>query len=402
MTRHNWTQTIGGAEPVIVILGMTGHHRLLEVQLKFSSSWVIRANARLTYGTVSIAKNVFFQEHLLDQLARINAATTLVPLHFGVEDNTLNLEVEVWARHAKSKNHPCTWKLVEERAGYAQYLWQHRDVWSYEHEGNNHITNGYYKASCVTRNYVEITTANKNKSLNIKVRGTVELEMDFKSGSSEWSEKSSANWDALVAVVTEAGALKVREIGHVFPVIEKSHTEGLVENATSHREPKAILQECLPQYIDFSDVLRELRAFEGIWQHSYPGTYGYTLANPGFNNNGDIIFEARPAGLQVPVATGTRQLNAKGLRSPSGNLPRSSAFLRSSRSVSRTTSHTSSPSSPMAMTPGGQQNGSPITVETHALNGYTGITTEFEEKVVEKASFAFSEQTISSSIPSAA
>ncbi|GBE84865.1 predicted protein [Sparassis crispa] len=334
---HNWTHTTAGREPIIVILGMTGFAPMKELHLKFSSSWVIRMNSRLTYGTISVARNIFAQERLLDQVARINAATTVIPKFSGVDRDVWDLELTTWEKHPHRKNHKCICVQEKGRDGYSTYKWQHRDIWNYEHEGNQYLTNGSYGVSCLTQNFVEIPTTINNKTLEIKVWGEVTVELSFKSATTNWTVKSASKWDASFALATETGGLKVKETGRIAPVIDKAIIVGdLGSHVVAYQDPHDLLQKTLPSRIDLENTFSELRAFEGIWQYSYPSTYGYTLANPGFNVKGDLIFEARPCGLHVPIAS-ARSVSISASRATS---PRAASFTRTLSSSLKTASHT--------------------------------------------------------------
>lgn len=146
--RHNWAQVSPNLEPIIVIVGMTGFKPMPNRRLAFSTNWVVRTNKHVSHGTVSISKQVFMDERLLNLLARINAVTTIIPMLPSVENGVWKLELTTWGQHPIRKNRPCEWKPVSEREGHLKYKWAHRDGWSYEHEGTSDITNGAYSVSC--------------------------------------------------------------------------------------------------------------------------------------------------------------------------------------------------------------------------------------------------------------
>ena len=128
--------------------GMTGFKPMPSRRLAFSTNWVVRANKNVSHGTVSISRHVFMDERLLKLLAKINTFTTIVPLFSGVENGVWKLELTTWGQHPMRKNRACEWKAVSEREGHLKYKWQHRDGWSYEHEGSSDIVNGSYSVSC--------------------------------------------------------------------------------------------------------------------------------------------------------------------------------------------------------------------------------------------------------------
>ncbi|GBE84880.1 hypothetical protein SCP_0700600 [Sparassis crispa] len=335
ITRHNWSQTTAAVEPVIVLLGMTEFRKPPSTQLEYSSSWLIRTKTSLSYGTISIANCVFMKARLLHRLTRINGATTLIPVFSGVEDNVWNLQFTRWDQHDTRKNATCEWKREYGREGFAVYKWQHREGWSYDHESNREATNGSYNVSCFTQNYLEIPTVNRSRTFEIRLNGEVKLELSFKSGTQLWAAKCSAKWDAVLAIASESSGLKIKESGRPTPVLDRTEVDGqYTAMAAEYTDPRALLKANLPSRIDLTEVLGELRAFEGPWQYCYPGTYSYAFANPGFNQRGDILFETRPIGLLAPSNPAARQSRISGvglggrrtppispLRSPSARSP---------------------------------------------------------------------------------
>ncbi|KAI0916987.1 hypothetical protein AcW1_007702 [Taiwanofungus camphoratus] len=311
--RHNWAQVPPALEPAIVILGMTGFKPLPSTHLEFSANWVARVNKGISYGTVSISRNVFMDQRLLKLLARVNAVTTVIPLFHGVENDVWKLHLTTWAQHEFRRNRPCDWKLDAEKDGYTKYKWEHRDGWSYEHEGSSDIVNGAYTVSCLTRNFVEIPTAVRNSSLNIKVWGELSLEMSFKSTTRSGSAKSSAKWDTTLSVQTHVDGIKINVVGSPSPAFSKTVFNGEFAS-TMFTDLRTDLQAHLPGTIDLNEVLQELRAFEGVWQYCYPGMQGYCLANPVFNVRGDLLFELKPYSQQTGAASvsGSRHASVNG------------------------------------------------------------------------------------------
>lgn len=148
LERHSWGTFSKADEPAIVIIGMTGFRPMPSNTLKFSVSWIAQAIRGISYGTVCLSKRVFMDERLLKLLARVNALTTIVPLFAGVDNGAWRLELTTWAKHEIRKNRACDWVAVNKEGGILKYKWEHRDGWSYEHEGSDHITNGIYTTSC--------------------------------------------------------------------------------------------------------------------------------------------------------------------------------------------------------------------------------------------------------------
>lgn len=144
--RQNWAQIAPELEPIIVILGMTGTRKLSERRLPYSAQWSARAVKSL--GMVCVARKAFMDERLLGILAKFNAGVTIVPVFLGVESGQWRLELTTWGQHTFRKDSPCNMEVISESDGELRYRWQHRDDWSYEHEGNSNMVNGVYTLSC--------------------------------------------------------------------------------------------------------------------------------------------------------------------------------------------------------------------------------------------------------------
>ena len=148
--RHNWGQVTKATEPVMLILGMTNYRALPAAQLKYSSSWIIRASRGIAYGTVSLSRKTFLDDKLLALLARVNAITTIVTLPFAIERGAWKLQLTTWAQSETRKGSVCKWVLDSNIGGLLKYKWEHRDSWRYEHEGSTDITNGSYSVDCAS------------------------------------------------------------------------------------------------------------------------------------------------------------------------------------------------------------------------------------------------------------
>ncbi|TFY68932.1 hypothetical protein EVJ58_g722 [Rhodofomes roseus] len=293
ITRQNWAQVSGNLEPAIAVFGMTEFRPLPSLRLEYSSNLLIRASKSVSYGTVCISRSAFMEKRLLDLLSLINSRTTVIPLFSGVVDGVWQLQLTTWAEHQWRKSQKCKWEEISEHAGFMKYGWQHRDGWKYEHEGTGEIDNGTYSVLCSTRNYLELPTAARNRSMDIKISGETDLEMSFKSTTRQGSSKSTAKWSAIISLQSDFDGLNVKVIGALTPVIEASSGHNHLSMFPDLRQK---LSENLPKSIDLSQVLHELKAFEGIWHYGYPGLHAYCLANPVFNHKGDVIFELRPQG----------------------------------------------------------------------------------------------------------
>ncbi|OBZ68799.1 hypothetical protein A0H81_11368 [Grifola frondosa] len=320
ITRRTWPHVSAGLEPLIVLVGMTGFRPLPATHLEFYDGWVFHTNKKQTYGTVSISKRVFMGERLLSILSHLNAVTTIVPVFSGVENGVWALKLTTWAQHEWRKNHAYKLQFNTERDGYLKYKWEHRDGWSYEHEGSSDIVNGTYSVS--------FPTAFRRGALEIKVWGEVKLDMSFKAGTEKWSATSSATWDAMAAVRTNSHGIKVDLLGARSPRHQDRICGGLrfgdVCGSSGSSKGNS------PRYYRFQRAFERAWCLQGVWTYCYPRMQAYSLANPLFNAHGDLIFELRLHGQQVSSGSVLRQTSLGGpslaVRGPSSR--RTSSFLR--------------------------------------------------------------------------
>ncbi|KZT11520.1 uncharacterized protein LAESUDRAFT_274940 [Laetiporus sulphureus 93-53] len=302
--RHNWAQHSYVTEPIIVVLGMTKGRPLPQERLDFSTNWVVRVSKGASYGTVCLSRKAFMEERLLQLLTNVNALTTIIPVFTGVEEGVWKLDLTTWALHTYKKKQVCKWQLDSEADGYMRYIWQFRDGWKYEHEGGE-VPNGTYAVSCSTRNFVELPSAARGRSMEIRIWGEVELKMSFSSGAKHGSAKSSARWDALLCMHTDVDGIKVKLAGSLKPTIESTQYEG-GSASEMFTDLQTNLYANLPNVVDLKAVVDELKMFEGIWQYGYQGAQAYCLASPVFTTKGDVIFELRPHGQQVGRNSGVQ------------------------------------------------------------------------------------------------
>ncbi|EMD31462.1 hypothetical protein CERSUDRAFT_69274 [Gelatoporia subvermispora B] len=306
VTRHNCAQIAPSLEPALIILGMTGELSLPASRLGFSAPWVARVSKGISYGTLAISRRIFM-DRFLELFANVNRHTTIVPAFNGIENDKWRLQLTTWAEHEFRKHSKCQWKVRSERDDFIKYAWEHRDVWRYEHEGSaSDIVNGVYSVISVTKNYIELPTAFRNRSLEIKIYGESRLELTFDSTKNikGWSATSSAKWNASLDVTSEQSGLKVHAPVSKIPQFEMAKIEG--ENPASVfkfcENPEKLLRKHLPPEIDLGPMVQELKAFEGGWRTFYAGASLFTLANPVFNANGDLLFELRLLGHQTVPA----------------------------------------------------------------------------------------------------
>lgn len=190
--------------PVILILGMCNFRELCFVPPKWISGWVISGRGQSSLGTVCLSKSVFLEGMLLKRLANINAITTIVPNFAGVIDGEWNFDLTTWAKHSFRKNRGCHWSHVGHCGGSLQYVWEHRDGWSHEHEGTSgDEKNGQYSIDCElyivftvcalticsqgrTRNELSIPTIYRPGVLEVTLHGKSSLKVSGKDVNQHW------------------------------------------------------------------------------------------------------------------------------------------------------------------------------------------------------------------------
>ncbi|TFK51257.1 hypothetical protein OE88DRAFT_1629687 [Heliocybe sulcata] len=331
-------------QPVIMMIGMCDFREWPAGYLEYSAEWItwtiIRDAPSLSYGTVCIARRLFFEERLLSILSKVNQSTTIIPTFSGVEGGEWILQVATWAEHERKRNSNCDWQLVQESADALEYKWDMGDEWSYEHHSMSQDSkNGIYWVRSHTHNDLSIPTAFKHGGFEIKVKGTVVLEIGFKKPGKEWSTKAVASWSTIVAFVTEGSGLGVKVSGETRPVINTTHVHSEFIN-TRFTALQKLLETHLPSKIDLVELSEELQtSFCGDWKFCYPGLAAYGLVNPCFNRRGDIMFDLRPHGFNLarPTIAGR----------PAG-VPTSPRSRPNSRPMSRVPSSSFGPKSPLS------------------------------------------------------
>ncbi|EKM54028.1 uncharacterized protein PHACADRAFT_257609 [Phanerochaete carnosa HHB-10118-sp] len=303
-SEYNWNEQSRASEPIIIILGMCGGRPMPASVLQYSTEWVVRAGRFSSYGTAAISGGLFLRERLLRRLSEINTRTTVIPRFSGIERDTWKLKLSCWSDHPERQNENCVFTLDPgSRAdGSLRYFWQHHDKYNYEHRGGNYIMTGQYSVACITQNYLEIPTTFKHGTMEIKLGGTVSIEV-FVNTSSAWRSSSTAVWQASIAVHSEANGLKVSSVRSQTQ-FTRPNTEG--ETYTSLAlDPEALLRSVIPSSIDLTEAMEELKIFEQAWYSCYPGMGAYNLVQPVFNSKGDLLFE-----LQARTATAATTVGA--------------------------------------------------------------------------------------------
>ncbi|TFY68931.1 hypothetical protein EVJ58_g721 [Rhodofomes roseus] len=269
ITLENWSHASGSAEPVIVVLGMIQFRPLPAPCLPYSSSLTIRVSKKISYGTIRFTRSAFLDRCILNGLIQINSHTTLIPIFSSIVGPRLTLELNTWAENKWKGTQECEWKESLEHAGLMNY-----------------------SATCSTCNVVEIPIAARKRSLDIRISGETHLGMSFNSQVRSGSAEAIAKWSAVISIQSEPDGLVVKVIGDLTPTIEAPGPT-ILGTLPDLRQK---LYDHLPKTIDLSQVLDELKAFEGAWHYGYLGLRPYCLANPVINDKGDAIFELRPQG----------------------------------------------------------------------------------------------------------
>jgi hypothetical protein len=109
------------------------------------------------------------------------------------------------------------------------------------------------------------------------------------------SRSSTSTWSATIHITSEWDGLHVRLAQVVKPEI---HSEKVLEQGQQTAiamNTHDMLREQLPQVVDFSSVISELKAtLEGTWRYAVAGLSTYRLYSPVFNIHGDLVVQVRP------------------------------------------------------------------------------------------------------------
>ncbi|OSD07148.1 hypothetical protein PYCCODRAFT_1358933 [Trametes coccinea BRFM310] len=310
VTSRNWMHVPAKIEPILVILGMSGWRPLPADRLEYSTNWVVQPQrGGASHGTIGISHRIFTQDRLFHLLSTLNALTTLIPVVFNPLLGFHGVNLKTWAEHEQRKDRPSDWQLVSPAtADHTKYLWEHSEEWRYKLSGNGEI-DATQTISCVTRNHVELPRIVKNGALHIKVGGRVDLSLTLQKGSAKPSSASSSIvWSTNVALQTIGNGIKVTTPDSQDPTVTNSVFSG--SDAEELRNPADMLRKAFPSKVDLHELVEDIRAFEGTWEFCYPPAIPYSLANPIFNDDGDLMFELRCIGRPIG--------RTPGLLSPAG------------------------------------------------------------------------------------
>ncbi|KAJ6457917.1 hypothetical protein C8R45DRAFT_560881 [Mycena sanguinolenta] len=273
--------------PVILVFGMMGGRPLPVETISWGHGWVI-AGRTPSHGTMCLSRQAFLEGKLLAALEVVNRRTTVVPRFPGDHEEEWKVYLTTWDKHHYRKNEQCHWKRVpSNNPGWLEYAWEHRDEWSYEHDGT-HNSAFAYSVLCHTKNQLCIPTIYRPRSLEIILRGESVLRLKHNDeGKSNWSKRSSARWSVKMHINTEPRGLRVTVVDKVDPVFDMTEAEGQW-NIDTHK----LLEEHLPRVVDINEVIQDLKSiFEGAWEYSCAGSKTYTLVSPVFTETGDLIVQ---------------------------------------------------------------------------------------------------------------
>ncbi|KAJ7826489.1 hypothetical protein B0H14DRAFT_3874023 [Mycena olivaceomarginata] len=272
--------------PVIMVVGMMRGRALLTQIISWGCGWVGPSGRSRSHGTICLSRESFLEGKLLATLELVNRCTTVVPRFPRENEREWEVCLTTWDHHQYRKNKRCNWQKVEKNTpGWLEYAWDHRDEWSYEHEGTREETSAF-SVLCQTRNQLLIPTSYNPRSMEIKLRGETLLRLKGKEDKANWNKQSSAKWSVNLRVNSGPRGLRVA-IEEVHPVFDKTVSEGKWVTDT-----QTLLEKHLPRIVDIKEVVKELKqVFEGAWQYSCAGSKTYSLVSPTFTQNGDLIVQ---------------------------------------------------------------------------------------------------------------
>ncbi|KAF8125900.1 hypothetical protein K438DRAFT_2001766 [Mycena galopus ATCC 62051] len=346
--------------PVLVVYGMMSGRPMPQAVIQWGHGWVVPGRIP-SHGTVVLSRECFLESKLLAMLEVVNRRTTVVPRFPGADEEEWKVHLTTWDDHHYRRNERCNWKKVAQiNPGWLEYAWEHRDEWTYEHEGTHNQTFAYavlchtknqlciptmyrprsmeivlrgeyrrnercnwkkvaqinpgwleyawehrdewtyehegthnqtfaYAVLCHTKNQLCIPTMYRPRSMEIVLRGESVLRLKSKDNKdhSNWTKRSSAKWSVKMNVNTDASGLRVTLAEQVHPVFDKTESEGAWDIDTHE-----LLATHLPRIIDVGEVINGLKdVFEGAWKLSCAGSKTYSLGAPMFTQNGDIIIQ---------------------------------------------------------------------------------------------------------------
>ncbi|KAJ8469927.1 hypothetical protein ONZ45_g16724 [Pleurotus djamor] len=280
--------------PLLIVLGMSQCRPFPgDLNITWGNGWVFPRS----HGTLCLSAASFLNARLLTRLAFVNAKTTVVPRFPEENEEEWEVYLTTWDQHRYRRRQPSNWKFLSGTADWLEYGWEHRDEWTYEHEGTRHETSGF-SVLCHTKNQLLLPATYRSGIMEIKLEG--ESVLRVKDMKQERSKKTVAKWSAIIRLVTTPNGLVVSVLAKPCPVFERTQTTGAWTIDT-----EAMLRKYLPDIVDIEGVLLELKSsLEGFWTWCSAGLATYDLASPVFTKNGDLIVQLRQSAHIYPIPTG--------------------------------------------------------------------------------------------------
>jgi hypothetical protein len=101
------------------------------------------------------------------------------------------------------------------------------------------------------------------------------------------SKKTSAKWSATIVVRSVADGLHIDVVGGESPVFADVETEGACSIDVQDEHMRQF-----PSKIDLRDTIDNLKnLLQGTWDYAFPNLEAYSLSNPVFTKNGDLVAE---------------------------------------------------------------------------------------------------------------
>jgi hypothetical protein len=134
VTRQTLKSRANYNEPVIIILGTVYSYSIPAIKLNYSPSWIARIARLSQCGAVTISKDIFLRNRVLDLLSQVNAATTMIPRFDGVRGDNWSLDLIPWLQDTNRKNQATPFCLTRDvvKEGILHYDWKHHERWIYE------------------------------------------------------------------------------------------------------------------------------------------------------------------------------------------------------------------------------------------------------------------------------
>ncbi|KAF8891415.1 hypothetical protein BD779DRAFT_202385 [Infundibulicybe gibba] len=312
--RQNCQQMSQNQEIVLVLLGMTNFHHRPPTRLQYSTQWFVQSKKSISHGAVCLSRKTFLEERLFAHLKQLNDATTIVPtphrgkasngsipIFNGHQGDALGLALNTWANddHRWGRSDRCQW---EPNGGNGNsYIWSHIGRWNHEHWGSiDDQQNGAYMVSCQTKNSLDLPSSPNSDSLDITIRGEINIGLSFQNDSSTWGSKAIGKWETTLSMKTkpDGSGIAIETSGSTQPEFEiiRIQGEANLKDLIDLDALRSLVK------IDMVGVVGEMKqTFGGVWEHCFPGMRAYSLCSPAFNARGDILFELHPyAGSNHP------------------------------------------------------------------------------------------------------